>query len=158
MEDKLRPIIHVAGDYVEKKEVQYEVSNVETGGIGIQIVNGEKTIDSSKPSEQAREQLIADEQEDLCKLLFKENEPDQQSKIDLLESIFEKSKNQHGKGNKAEVCRLLFKYKHNFGLHDLDGDVKRAQVINAWIEKLQIAYFDKLFTNKDLSANYVSIK
>ena len=37
MEDKLRPIINVAGDYVEKKEVQYEIGNVEAGGIGAQI-------------------------------------------------------------------------------------------------------------------------
>jgi hypothetical protein len=52
MEDKLRPIINVAGDYVEKKEVQYEISNVEAGGIGIQIINGEKTIDTSQPAPQ----------------------------------------------------------------------------------------------------------
>lgn len=52
MEDKLRPIINVAGDYVEKKEVQYEISNVEAGGIGIQIINGEKTIDTSHPAPQ----------------------------------------------------------------------------------------------------------
>ena len=49
MEDKLRPIINVAGDYVGKKEVQYEIGNVEAGGIGIQIINGEKTIDTSQP-------------------------------------------------------------------------------------------------------------
>ena len=52
MEDKLRPIINVAGDYVEKKEVQYEISNVEAGGIGIQIINGEKNITSSQPAPQ----------------------------------------------------------------------------------------------------------
>lgn len=52
MEDKLRPIINVAGDHVEKKEVQYEIGNVEAGGIGIQIINGEKTIDTSKPAPQ----------------------------------------------------------------------------------------------------------
>lgn len=52
MEDKLRPIINIAGDYVEKKEVQYEIGNVEAGGIGIQIINGEKTIDTSQPAPQ----------------------------------------------------------------------------------------------------------
>ena len=52
MEDKLRPIINVAGDYVEKKEVQYEIGNVEAGGIGVQIINGEKTIDTSQPATQ----------------------------------------------------------------------------------------------------------
>ena len=34
--------INVQGDLVMKKEVQYEVSNVEAGGIGIQVVNGAK--------------------------------------------------------------------------------------------------------------------
>lgn len=34
--------IHVAGDLVLEKHVEYEVANVETGGIGIQIVNGSK--------------------------------------------------------------------------------------------------------------------
>ncbi len=32
--------IHVAGDLVLEKNVEYEVANVENGGIGIQIVNG----------------------------------------------------------------------------------------------------------------------
>ena len=31
--------IHVAGDFVVNKNVEYEVNNVENGGIGIQIVN-----------------------------------------------------------------------------------------------------------------------
>ena len=32
-------IINVAGDYVQSKHVDYEINNVESGGIGIQIVN-----------------------------------------------------------------------------------------------------------------------
>ena len=32
-------IINVAGDYVQSKHVDYEINNVEAGGIGIQIVN-----------------------------------------------------------------------------------------------------------------------
>ena len=35
--------ITVAGDLVLEKKVEYEVNNVENGGIGIQIINGEKT-------------------------------------------------------------------------------------------------------------------
>ena len=31
-------IINVAGDYVQSKHVDYEINNVEAGGIGIQIV------------------------------------------------------------------------------------------------------------------------
>ena len=34
--------ITVAGDLVLEKNVEYEVSNVESGGIGIQIINGSK--------------------------------------------------------------------------------------------------------------------
>lgn len=45
-------IINVAGDYVQSKHVDYEINNVEAGGIGIQIVNNSQpTINppQSKP-------------------------------------------------------------------------------------------------------------
>ncbi len=48
MEDTPKTIINVAGDYVQSKHVDYEINNVEAGGIGIQIVNGKQT--SIKPS------------------------------------------------------------------------------------------------------------
>ncbi len=48
MEDNAKTIINVAGDYVQSKHVDYEINNVEAGGIGIQFVNGNKT--STKPS------------------------------------------------------------------------------------------------------------
>lgn len=35
--------ITVQGDFVMKKDVRYEVNNVEAGGIGIQVVNGKTT-------------------------------------------------------------------------------------------------------------------
>ena len=50
MEDNAKTIINVAGDYVQSKHVDYEINNVEAGGIGIQIVNGKPII--NKPSEQ----------------------------------------------------------------------------------------------------------
>lgn len=43
--------IHVAGDLVLEKNVQYEVNNVEDGGIGIQIINGSKTDDEEDDDE-----------------------------------------------------------------------------------------------------------
>lgn len=43
MEDNVKTIINVAGDYVQSKHVDYEINNVEAGGIGIQFVNGKKT-------------------------------------------------------------------------------------------------------------------
>ena len=36
--------INVAGDLVVEKKVEYEVNNVENGGIGIQIVNGREKV------------------------------------------------------------------------------------------------------------------
>ena len=36
-------IINVAGDYVQSKHVDYEINNVEAGGIGIQFVSNLKT-------------------------------------------------------------------------------------------------------------------
>ena len=47
-EDNPKTIINVAGDYVQSKHVDYEINNVEAGGIGIQFVNGKQT--STKPS------------------------------------------------------------------------------------------------------------
>ena len=50
--------IHVAGDFVMEKHVDHEVANVETGGIGIQIINGEKTSQPvSDKKELSAEQL-----------------------------------------------------------------------------------------------------
>jgi hypothetical protein len=43
--------ITVAGDLVLEKKVEYEVNNVEKGGIGIQIINGKRTDDESFSSE-----------------------------------------------------------------------------------------------------------
>ena len=48
MEDNPKTIINVAGDYVQSKHVDYEINNVEAGGIGIQFVNGKQT--TIKPS------------------------------------------------------------------------------------------------------------
>ena len=48
MEDNAKTIINVAGDYVQSKHVDYEINNVEAGGIGIQFVNGKQT--TIKPS------------------------------------------------------------------------------------------------------------
>lgn len=43
--------IHVQGDFVMKKEVQYEVNNVEDGGIGIQINHNDKGAAKSSPQQ-----------------------------------------------------------------------------------------------------------
>ena len=50
MEDNAKTIINVAGDYVQSKHVDYEINNVEAGGIGIQFVNGKQTSTKSPVS------------------------------------------------------------------------------------------------------------
>ena len=41
--EEAKTIINVAGDYVQSKHVDYEINNVEAGGIGIQFVSNPKT-------------------------------------------------------------------------------------------------------------------
>ncbi len=52
MEDNAKTLITVAGDYVQSKHVDYEIGKVETGGIGIQIINGQPQ--ESKPAPQRK--------------------------------------------------------------------------------------------------------
>lgn len=40
--------ITVQGDFVVEKKVEYEVNNVEAGGIGIQVVNGKEDLSEKK--------------------------------------------------------------------------------------------------------------
>lgn len=49
--------IQVNGDYVESKHVEYEVNNVEAGGIGIQIVNG--NVSNDRNQTQATDEQIS---------------------------------------------------------------------------------------------------
>ena len=59
MEDNAKTIINVAGDYVQSKHVDYEINNVEAGGIGIQFVNGKQTtIKPSAPSTRKRDTSV----------------------------------------------------------------------------------------------------
>ena len=50
MEDNAKTIINVAGDYVQSKHVDYEINNVEAGGIGIQVINGDKKSSANPKS------------------------------------------------------------------------------------------------------------
>jgi len=60
VEDNAKIVINVAGDYVQNKHVDYEIGNVENGGIGIQISNGEKKdISLHKSSRPAAGRTVA---------------------------------------------------------------------------------------------------
>ena len=57
--EEAKTIINVAGDYVQSKHVDYEINNVEAGGIGIQFVNGKQTtIKPSAPSTRKRDTSV----------------------------------------------------------------------------------------------------
>ena len=64
--------IIVAGDFVLEKNVEYEVNNVENGGIGIQILNGKDTpLTTSDKDIRAALEALLEEKDDKGKLLFK---------------------------------------------------------------------------------------
>ena len=50
--------ITVAGDLVLEKNVEYEVNNVENGGIGIQIINGSKEIPLTISDKEIKSALV----------------------------------------------------------------------------------------------------
>ena len=52
--------IQVAGDLVVEKHVEYEVNNVEDGGIGIQIVNGKEEPQSEPQSIDEQQQEVVE--------------------------------------------------------------------------------------------------
>ena len=58
MKDKSR--IFVAGDYVDNKYVEYQVGNVEAGGIGIQNIYYEKKPTSPKPNKKSEKKPSAE--------------------------------------------------------------------------------------------------
>lgn len=150
MEDKFRPIINVAGDYVEKKEVQYEIGNVEAGGIGVQIINAEKTIDLSKTSSQPTPQPTQTPSAELdpTPLIFLPNEQNREAIIALLKSTLSIS------SKKSIVCKKLFEQRALFNLDNFD-DKTKANIINAWIKEFQLQQnFKSAFTNQDFYANY----
>ena len=57
--------ITVQGDFVMEKKVEYEVNNVEKGGIGIQVVNGKLTdkVGDEHPDGAASDGAVADQGE-----------------------------------------------------------------------------------------------
>ncbi len=57
--------ITVQGDFVMEKKVEYEVNNVEQGGIGIQVVNGKLTdkVGDEHPDGAASDGAVADQGE-----------------------------------------------------------------------------------------------
>ena len=64
--------ITVAGDLVLEKNVEYEVNNVESGGIGIQIINGKDVpLTVSDKDIKATLESLLKEKDNKGKLLFK---------------------------------------------------------------------------------------
>lgn len=88
MDDNAKTIINVAGDNVQTKHVDYEIGNVEAGGIGVQIINNgspvnpeqlqssenkEKELESITPrTQQEPDEELTDGPIDLHLQLFKD--------------------------------------------------------------------------------------
>ena len=119
--------ITVAGDLVLEKKVEYEVANVEAGGIGIQINNGnEEDDDDTLPSE-CDESDEKESNEELIKLLtpiFWNNEEEAKDFAQLIQGltplqitqrvkrlVHEKKISDLSKG------RTLWKVLHDFGIY-----------------------------------------
>lgn len=87
MDDNAKTIINVAGDNVQTKHVDYEIGNVEAGGIGVQIINNgspvnpeqqqssenkEKELESTTPkTQQEPDEELTDGSIDLHLQLFR---------------------------------------------------------------------------------------
>ena len=87
MDDNAKTIINVAGDNVQTKHVDYEIGNVEAGGIGVQIINNgspvnpeqqqssenkEKELESTTPkTQQEPDEELTDGAIDLHLQLFR---------------------------------------------------------------------------------------
>lgn len=116
--------INVAGDFVVSKHVEYEVNNVETGGIGIQIVNGkeEQKNDVSQPQgldEQLQEVV------DRLKPIFFGIEDDAREFLVSIQGmkptqITDKVKQLVSENKISDLSkrRDLWKVLHDYGLYD----------------------------------------
>lgn len=143
MEEKT--IINVAGDYVQTKHVDYEIGNVEQGGIGIQIINN-APAEQETISQSAEHKSVLSDADDaqVLDLLFRADDDDRERTEILLSALLK------GKKVKTKIVEELYEHRRYFNLENLTLEDK-TKVMNAWIEKL--GYTEQLngkkFTIKD---------
>lgn len=65
--------IHVKGDLVMEKHVEHEVANVETGGIGIQIIEDKKQLDSREEKVETSEEEAPEQEVETSEDLQKQD-------------------------------------------------------------------------------------
>ena len=141
--DKQAPVVHNTFNAPIGQYVQYQHIEHMTIGSDGQI----HIASSSQPTPQPT-QTPATAELDPTPLIFLPNEQNQASIQETLKATLSIS------SKKSVICRELYKKRELFNLHKQD-DTTKANIINAWIKKLNLTNnFRTLFTRKDFCSYY----
>ena len=150
--------INVQGDLVMKKEVQYEVSNVEAGGIGIQVVNGNPADMAGVKQTETKEADAEASEKDLPE----KRTPGPRKHFLFIEgdaSWEKEGKRRNTSKENTVVChrerdRLLkFLKKHNMGSRTLTTE--KDDKLNSIVVSFLIVWRANGWISKDFSGNAV---
>ncbi len=142
-QDKQAPVVHNTFNAPIGQYVQYQHIEHMTIGSDGQI----HVASSSQPTPQPT-QTPATAELDPTPLIFLPNEQNQASIQETLKATLSIS------SKKSVICRELYKKRELFNLHKQD-DTTKANIINAWIKKLNLTNnFRTLFTRKDFCSYY----
>lgn len=142
-QNKQAPVVHNTFNAPIGQYVQYQHIEHMTIGSDGQI----HVASSSQPTPQPT-QTPATAELDPTPLIFLPNEQNQASIQETLKATLSIS------SKKSVICRELYKKRELFNLHKQD-DTTKANIINAWIKKLNLTNnFRTLFTRKDFCSYY----
>ena len=142
-QNKQAPVVHNTFNAPIGQYVQYQHIEHMTIGSDGQI----HVASSSQPTPQPT-QTPATAELDPTPLIFLPNEQNQASIQETLKATLSIS------SKKSVICRELYKKRELFNLHRQD-DTTKANIINAWIKKLNLTNnFRTLFTRKDFCSYY----
>ena len=143
-QDKQAPVVHNTFNAPIGQYVQYQHIEHMTIGSDGQI----HIASSSQPTPQPAPTQVAAATIDPAPLIFLPNEQNQASIQETLKATLSIS------SKKSVICRELYKKRELFNLHRQD-DTTKANIINAWIKKLNLTNnFRTLFTRKDFCSYY----
>ena len=143
-QDKQAPVVHNTFNAPIGQYVQYQHIEHMTIGSDGQI----HIASSSQPTPQPAPTQVAAATIDPAPLIFLPNEQNREAIIALLKSTLSISP------KKSIVCKKLFEQRALFNLDNFD-DTTKANIINAWIKKLNLTNnFRTLFTRKDFCSYY----
>lgn len=142
-QDKQAPVVHNTFNAPIGQYVQYQ--HIEHMTIGS---DGQIHVASSSQATPHPTQTPATAELDPTPLIFLPNEQNQASIQETLKATLSIS------SKKSVICRELYKKRELFNLHKQD-DTTKANIINAWIKKLNLTNnFRTLFTRKDFCSYY----